>query len=167
MYFIYKFQVDFRNYQLQLWPGYTTSIRQHEQNVLLCAEIASKIMRNETIYDVLQGCGRGGGDFQTQFTEAVLGLVVLTDYNNKTYRIDDVDFNASPSDTFETKNGPITYIEYYKTKYNITIRNATQPMLIIRSTERQKRGGEVDLISLVPELCRPTGLTDQQRNNFQ
>lgn len=166
MFFVFKLQVDFRNYQLQLWPGYTTSIRQHEQGVLLCAEIASKIMRNETIYDVLQQCSRGA-DYQREFGEAVLGLVVLTDYNNKTYRIDDISYDASPSDTFETKNGPISFIEYYRTKYNIQIRNPTQPMLITRSTERQRRGGENETISLIPELCRPTGLTDQQRNNFQ
>lgn len=123
-------------------------------------------MRNETIYDILRQCGRDD-DFQSRFENEVLGLVVLTDYNNKTYKITDIDFNASPSDTFETKNGPITFIQYYKDKYGIVIRNPTQPMLITRSTDRQRRGGEDETISLIPELCRPTGLTDQQRNNFQ
>lgn len=160
-------QVDFNNYNLQLWPGYTTSIRQHENSVLLCAEIASKIMRDETIYDVLRDCRNGGGDYQTRFNDSVLGLIVLTDYNNKTYKVDDIDYGSHPSDTFETRNGPITFIEYYRTKYNIQIRDPDQPMLITRSTERQRRGGEDDTISLIPELCRPTGLTDQQRNNFQ
>lgn len=123
-------------------------------------------MRNETVYDILRNIGQDG-DFQYQFKNEVIGMVVLTDYNNKTYRIDDVDFGASPSDTFETKAGPISFVEYYRTKYHLTIRNPTQPMLITKSTERQRRGGQEEIISLIPELCRPTGLTDQQRNNFQ
>lgn len=40
--------------------------------------------------------------------------MVLTDYNNKTYRVDDVDFKASPMSKFATTNGEISYIEYYK-----------------------------------------------------
>lgn len=41
-------------------------------------------------------------------------MVVLTDYNNKTYRVDDVDFTSSPLSKFETKEGTISYVEYYK-----------------------------------------------------
>lgn len=123
-------------------------------------------MRMETVYDILQNIDRGP-DFQTQFTEAVLGLVVLTDYNNKTYKIDDVLYNKSPSDTFETKNGTISFVDYYREKYGIRISNPTQPMLVSRATERQRRGGEDETVLLIPELCRPTGLTDRQRNDFQ
>lgn len=123
-------------------------------------------MRNETVYDILRQSSRDD-DFRQRFQNEVLGMIVLTDYNNKTYKIDDVNFNASPSDTFDTKKGPITFIQYYKEKYNIIIRNSTQPMLITRSSDRQRRGGEDETISLIPELCRPTGLTEQQRNNFQ
>jgi len=48
-------------------------------------------------------------------------MVVLTDYNNKTYRVDDVDFSASPSSKFNTKDGDISYVEYYKkVKYNMS-----------------------------------------------
>lgn len=125
------------------------------------------MMRNETIHDMLGRLRSHGGDYRQLFEEAVLGLVVLTDYNNKTYRVDDVDYNTSPSSTFETKTGPISFVDYYRTKYNITIRNSTQPMLVTRSTDRQRRGGEAETILLIPELCRPTGLTDQQRNDFR
>jgi len=48
-------------------------------------------------------------------------MIVLTDYNNKTYRVDDVDFNSSPSSKFNTKDGDISYVEYYKkVKYKST-----------------------------------------------
>lgn len=39
----------------------------------------------------------------------------MTRYNNKTYRIDDVDENSNPSSKFSKKDGSkITYIQYYK-----------------------------------------------------
>ena len=46
---------------------------------------------------------------------------MVTRYNQKTYKIDRVDFGASPTTTFD-KNGTATsYMEYYKTRYNENI----------------------------------------------
>lgn len=36
-------------------------------------------------------------------------------YNNKTYRIDDIDFNKNPMTKFKTRNGEeISFVDYYK-----------------------------------------------------
>jgi len=43
-------------HKLELWPGYVTSIRQHENDILLCVEITHKVMRQETVYDLLKEC---------------------------------------------------------------------------------------------------------------
>lgn len=84
--------------------------------------------------------------------------MVLTDYNNHTYRIEDVDFETSPSSTFPMKDGHrISYQEYYRTKYKIEISSASQPMLVTRTKPRQRNAGQGDLVYLVPELCRATG----------
>lgn len=81
----------------------------------MCAEVTHKVMRMETIHDVLMRVRRDNrGDFKSEFEKEVLGTVVLTDYNNKTYRIDEIVFDQSPSSTFETKNGNITFVNYYK-----------------------------------------------------
>lgn len=45
---------------------------------------------------------------------ALIGQSVITRYNNKTYRIDDIDFSASPSKKFERREGEISFIQYYK-----------------------------------------------------
>lgn len=42
-----------------------------------------------------------------------------------------------------------------------------QPMLISKAKPREIRMNMAELIYLVPELCRMTGLTDSQRANFQ
>lgn len=55
---------------------------------------------------------------QTEFQEKIIGQVVLTKYNNKTYRITDVDFSQTPESTFpkRTKEGnvQVSYLDYYQ-----------------------------------------------------
>ena len=54
--------------------------------------------------------------FQDECVKSLVGLVVLTRYNNKTYRIDDIIWDKTPSHTFPCKNTgeSMTFIEYYK-----------------------------------------------------
>lgn len=125
-------------------------------------------MRTETVYDILQNCIQNErADYQTPFTNAVLGMTVLTGYNNKTYRIDDVEWNLSPSSTFPTRDGDVSFMDYYKNKYNLKIRDPNQPLLISRASARDIRAGQSETISLVPELCRATGMNDRMRNDFK
>uniref|UniRef100_A0A1A9VTU4 Piwi n=1 Tax=Glossina austeni TaxID=7395 RepID=A0A1A9VTU4_GLOAU len=160
-------QIDIREHRMQLWPGYQTSVRQHERDILLCAEIAHKVMRTETVYDILQRCLETTRDYQEDFRRHVLGMTVLTDYNNKTYSVNDIDFTKTPKETFSFKNQEVSFIDYYYKKYNIRIRDANQPLLISKAKLRSIRGGENEFIILIPELCRPTGLTDTMRSNMQ
>ncbi|XP_003694460.1 piwi-like protein Siwi [Apis florea] len=167
-YFDAHSKVEVRDFRLELWPGYLTSIRQHENSILMCAEIIHKVMRQQTLLDILHDCyNQDKLDYKTLFENQVIGLVVLTDYNNNTYRISDVDFDSSPNSTFQLRTGEkVTYKEYYKNKYQIPINNNSQPMLVTRLKPRERRAGQAELVYLVPELCRATGLTDAMRDNF-
>ncbi|XP_026300663.1 aubergine isoform X3 [Apis mellifera] len=167
-YFDAHSKVEVRDFRLELWPGYLTSIRQHEKSILMCAEIIHKVMRQQTLLDILNDCYKQDKlDYKTSFENQVIGLVVLTDYNNNTYRISDVDFDSSPDSTFQLRTGEkISYREYYRNKYQISITNASQPMLVTRLKPRERRAGQAELVYLVPELCRATGLTDAMRDNF-
>ncbi|XP_015122024.1 piwi-like protein Siwi [Diachasma alloeum] len=159
-----------REHRFELWPGYITSIRQHEHDVLMCAEINHKVMRQENLLDILGRLTQeNGSNYQHAYKAEVVGLTVLTDYNNNTYRIDDVDFSASPRSTFHLRkeDRDVSYKDYYSVKYNITIRNETQPLLVTRSSGRDRRAGQSEIVYLVPELCRATGLTDRMRNDFR
>ena len=55
----------------------------------------------------------------------------------------------------------LTFIEYYKQKYNEAITDPHQPLLVCLN----KRTGQA--VCLVPELCRMTGLSEQQRDDFK
>lgn len=161
------FQVDLPLYKLQLWPGYITSIRQHERDILLCAEITTKVMRSDTVYDILQDCYKENpSEFKKLFQEKVLGMMVYTNYNEKTYRIADVDFSKNPQSTFERKNKQISFVDYYKEK-NQKIKDMGQPLLISKALDRQIRAGGPQLILLIPELCRVTGMSENMLKNFE
>lgn len=45
----------------------------------------------------------------------------MTSYNKRTYKVDEIDFNMSPRNTFSVKDVETSYIEYYKTKYDAKI----------------------------------------------
>lgn len=108
-------QIEIREHGIQLWPGYSTSIKQHERDLLMMAEIKHKLMRSETVLQILQRCFHDNrNNYQHDFKTLILGTIVYTKYNNKTYRVTDVLFDANPTNTFETRDGPISYMDYYK-----------------------------------------------------
>ncbi|XP_014208216.1 piwi-like protein Siwi [Copidosoma floridanum] len=155
-------------FRLKIWRGYVTSIRQHESGILLCSEISHKVMRTETILDVLMDCyRRNSRNYQKMFFDAVVGNIVITHYNNKTYRIHDVDFKVNPQSTFKKRDGTdIQYAEYYKERYNIEVKDRKQPLLVSRSSARDIRAGLAEFVYLIPEFCYSTGITDEMRQNF-
>lgn len=162
-------QINIPNFHLELWPGYISAIRQHERDVLVCVEIGTKVIRTDTVLDVLLQCYRDNReDYKTAFENRVLGSVVLTTYNNNTYKITDINYNENPENVFHLKDGTTkTYIEYYAEKHKKNITDRRQPLLISRSTKRQERAGQTEFFALVPELCCLTGFDDEMRNNQQ
>lgn len=147
--------------------GYLHSIRQHETNILVCCEIIHKVMREDTVLDILRGLLHAGGNYRDAFEKEVIGKVVLTAYNNKTYSIIGVEWNIKPTSTFPTKDGAKSFMQYYTERYGLNISDGSQPLLITRPSARDIRAGRTDPVLLVPELCRTTGLTDSMRSNFQ
>jgi hypothetical protein len=80
--------------------------------------------------------------FQVEMKNMLLGACVLTRYNNRLYRVDDIDFSINPKCTFDRRDEKVSYHEYYKTQYNLEIRDLSQPMLISKFKKKQS-GAEV------------------------
>ena len=112
-----KAAVTLGQYKLELWPGYVTSIRQHESQILLCCEVSHKILRTDTVLDQIEEVHKrsgGAGNFHASVEKALLGAIVITRYNNKTYRIDEIAWDKHPTDEFEGRNGEkMSYLKYY------------------------------------------------------
>ncbi|XP_065594749.1 piwi-like protein 1 isoform X1 [Cyrtonyx montezumae] len=163
-----KDPISVPNHRLIVWPGFTSSILQYEESIMLCADVSHKILRSETALDFMYSLYQQVEErrFRDACGKELIGLIVLTKYNNRTYRVDDIDWDANPQCTFRRADGSeISYIDYYKRQYNQEITDLNQPVLISQS--RRKRGNTmVGPVVLIPELCYLTGLTEKMRNDF-
>jgi len=137
--------------------GFVTSIRHHEQKMLLCVESTYNVVRNETALETLN---------KSKDTDVIRrrvyqkkdfkDTIVMTVYNRKTYHVDDVAFDESPKTKIQCKNDTVTLAEYYKSKYDTEIKDLDQPLLIVKPSP-----GDPYIIYLIPELCQPIGMTNR------
>eukprot|EP00095_Tigriopus_kingsejongensis_P002312 maker-scaffold347_size200506-snap-gene-0.20 protein:Tk02312 transcript:maker-scaffold347_size200506-snap-gene-0.20-mRNA-1 annotation:"giwi protein" len=168
-YFDPKAREIYAKFNVEMWPGYRTSIRQHESEILLCTELCTKLMRTDTVLDQMMKRCRGGPD-KNAILKALLGKIVLTKFNNKTYRVDDVDFDNNPGMEFEMRNGDKkTIANYYRERYGIVIRDLKQPLLVSMPKDRDRRrfGETPTPVKLVPELCHMTGVPEEFATDLQ
>lgn len=75
-------------------------------------------MRNETVHQILNRIRAENRDFKTAAQTALLGMTVLTRYNNKTYRIDEISFDVTPKSTFKIRDEDVSYIDYYRVSFS-------------------------------------------------
>ena len=166
-------KIELKQQKLELWPGYQTSIRQHEDNILVCCEVTHKIIRTDTVLLQLGQIQRSNPTrFHAAAEQTLLGQVVLTRYNNKTYRIEDIEWGKNPKDKFEVtwrkgKTEEKSYVQFYEEKFNKKLDDLGQPLLVAKPTERDKRGGVSGPVYLIPELCYMTGLSQEMKADFR
>jgi aubergine-like protein len=94
-----------------------------------------------------------------------VGKIVVTAYNKRCYRIEDIDFSTKPTSTFDRDGVPTSYIDYFRTVHNQQIRQNNQPMLKVVPNNQRRREEETRVTLLVPELCNIAGLTETQRTD--
>ncbi|EPY84542.1 hypothetical protein CB1_000471008 [Camelus ferus] len=158
-------------FRLQIWPGYAASIRRTDGGLFLLADVSHKVIRNDSVLDVMHALYQQNKEnFQDECTKLLVGNIIITRYNNRTYRIDDVDWNKTPKDSFTMSNGKeITFLEYYSKNYGITVKEEDQPLLIHRPSERQNNKGMLlkGEILLLPELSYMTGIPEKMKKDFR
>ena len=152
------------NHRLEVWRGYQASFAHHFKEMLLNIDFSSKIIRYSTAFDIMTQIRLeiSGPHLAEALNEAMAGCIVMAKYGNfKCYRIERVVLGENPAGTFESKEGTISYIDYYTRKYGINIKSSRQPLIVSFSERGDKE------IRLVPELCYMTGLTDEMRRDFK
>uniref|UniRef100_A0A0K2TEK4 Uncharacterized protein n=1 Tax=Lepeophtheirus salmonis TaxID=72036 RepID=A0A0K2TEK4_LEPSM len=156
-------------YKLEVWPGYITSVNELDGGLVLQCDVSHRVLRTETVLDVFKDISmRRRGDFKNESIKSLVGSVVLTRYNCKTYRIDEIDFDKNPKSTFKDGHGvEVSFVEYYKQRYGLEILDHKQPLLYNRPKARWVKQGSPELIALIPELCFLTGLSDDMRSDFR
>ncbi|XP_056417479.1 piwi-like protein 4 isoform X2 [Hyla sarda] len=170
-YFCPSNPVEIPQHKLSLWPGFSVAVTPLERQITLSADVSHKVLRNETVLDSMNEMYYRMP--KERFTDACekefLGMVVLTRYNNKTYRVDDIDWSTKPTDKFLKKDGShISYVEYYKQQYNLELTDLSQPMLV--SSLKAKKNEACDsprVVHLLPELSYLTGLSSRALTDFR
>jgi len=135
----------------------------------LCADVTHKVLRQQSVLESLYELHAKVGEqrFYDLASKQLIGEIVLTRYNNKTYRIDDIDWEKNPTHTFSKADGSkISFQEYYEKAYEHKVTDLKQPLLISRPKEKDKKRGMTGPILLLPEFCSITGLSDEIRQNF-
>ncbi|XP_031705377.1 piwi-like protein 1 [Anarrhichthys ocellatus] len=156
-------------HRLTIWPGYTSTILHYETSIMLCTDVSHKVLRSETVLDFMANMRQKVGNqrFPELCAKELVGLIVLTKYNNKTYRIDDIAWDHTPNNTFTRGDKDISFNDYYKTQYNLDIADGNQVLLVSHVKKMGPSGGPPPgPAMLVPELCFLTGLTDKMRADY-
>lgn len=156
-------------HKLEIWPGYITSIQDFEGGLMLCCDASHRVLRTQTVHQYMKDIMQlNRAEWKEVFINAIVGNSVLTRYNNKIYRVDDIDFDHNPQNTFPYKDGSqMSYANYYEKQYNIKITDYSQPLLKSRVKSRIKGQPEMALVDLIPELCYLSGLTDEMRADMR
>uniref|UniRef100_A0A8C5I209 Piwi-like protein 1 n=1 Tax=Gouania willdenowi TaxID=441366 RepID=A0A8C5I209_GOUWI len=103
-------------HKLKIWPGYVTTILHYESSIMMCIDISHKVLRSNTVLDFMTNLRAQYGDhrFADMCTKELVGCIVLTKYNNKTYRVDDIAWDHTPNNTFVKGDTTISFKKYFK-----------------------------------------------------
>ncbi|XP_075063228.1 piwi-like protein 2 [Mixophyes fleayi] len=159
-----------QQYRLQVWPGFAASIHRTDGGLFLIADITHKIIRNDSVLDIMHVLYQQSREnFQDEVMKQLVGSIVITRYNNRTYRIDDIEWNKTPKDVFTMSDGTnISFLEYYSKNYGITIKEVDQPLLVHRPKERKEAQSKMPgLVLLLPELSFMTGIPEKMKQDFR
>nr|AEX87970.1 Otiwi8 [Sterkiella histriomuscorum] len=169
-FFLSTDMVPIKKYDLEMWPGYTTSVKALHDGIFLNVDCATKFIDSRSILDLiidLQKDRYSKQDIHEHFvpkSQDEKRLVVITKYNSRIYQIDDIKFDMSPKTHVFTWNyfDPITktlsqqktdMARYMNMKYGISIhqRDLDQPLLVVHELDQN--------IYLIPSLCNQASLS--------
>ncbi|KAG2383084.1 hypothetical protein C9374_004421 [Naegleria lovaniensis] len=150
-------------HNVKILPGSISTTYISNKGILFNVDIIYKTLRTDTVLHMIYDLENKFGKGTRRVKNDLKNTVVLCSYNHRTVHIDDVDFSVTPRSTFKKKSGEnISYLEYYKEQYGITIKDPNQPLLLHRDRKDKTR-----IEYYVPELCLMTGITDEMRKNFR
>ena len=121
--------------------------------------LKNKILSTETILKFLENNEYKKKQNQDNIRDLLIGRSFKVSYAKKNYVIDDILFDRNPQkQDFTYENKTTTLEEYYNKKYQIKIKNPSQPLLVVK---RKDAEGEDINLYFVPELCYLAGLDDE------
>ncbi|XP_039233280.1 protein argonaute-3 isoform X2 [Drosophila yakuba] len=153
--------------KLEVWPGYVTAVDEYKGGLMLCCDVSHRILCRKTVLEMLVDLYQQNIEhYQESARKMLVGNIVLTRYNNRTYKINEICFDQNPKSQFQIKTVCTSYVEYYRQYHNINIKDVNQPLLhSIKKSRTTPAEKENVQFCLIPELCYLTGLRDEVRSD--
>ena len=153
------------NVSINFYPGFTTSFMETDKGNFLNVTLKNKIIQNESILDYLNYNYEGyekDKDIQKEIKEDLKGRSFKVSYKKGNFKIDDIDFDHSPSNqTINYEGKSRNLVEYYKMHHKKDIKNK-QPLIVVKAKDAQ---GSIKTNHYIPELCSLAGLEDSDTKN--
>ena len=117
---------------VNIWPGHLSNLCRRESGIFLNVKSVHQVIRTkETVFDKLQYVREvnenRGLDFKEEIRQLMASQIVVTSYNNRSYKIDDVDFEKSPESTFSLiKDGEefqVSFADYLRLRYKADVKD--------------------------------------------
>nr|AEX87963.1 Otiwi13 [Sterkiella histriomuscorum] len=168
--------VPIQRYDLEMWPSYDTYVKILNDGIFFNSDCATKVFSSNTILDLINELRRDGCSHQEVCDELLpknnvnRRLVVISTYNSRTYQINDIKFDTSPSkyiftfnlydpETQQTTQHTQNLAFYFEKKYGIKIpeRHLNQPLLVVHENDQK--------VYLCPSLCKKVSLQKSFTSN--
>ena len=129
---------------LQLYPGFTTSLVYTSSGCFINVTLKNKILSVNNILQYLIENNYENINNQAILRNSLRGKTFRVEYSKRNYIIDDILFNSTPINKRINKNERnMNLMEYFKETHQITIQNINQPLIVV----------EGEFINFIPELC--------------
>lgn len=176
--YYYKNPIDVQGNPFKIFQGFTfvmNAAPKGKLNVII--DLTSRVMQERNVRSIMSEIAnqtkRSLGnrpreeitrEIQRRVQHALSGMVVLCQYNYTTWRIDHVDWSKSLSSTFDCQGTPKSFRDYYLERYNLKVASNEFGLLVI---VKKRKGVVIKETLLIPELCNPTGVTEEMKNDFR
>ena len=182
-------------YVMKLFSGFNVSVQPCLMGNLMCIDLVSRVMQEKScrkhMTDLKAQVQQGGGSkeqYQQRVKDLIVGSTVFCTYNQRVWRIDDIDFTKCMESTFTIEadsrppregktqdrgnlgnfTGEITFYDYFTRRYpEILTRRLLPPAghtalkvpgLLVNAPKKARTTLKTTI--LLPELCYLTDVAD-------
>ena len=153
---------------ITFYPGFTTSFMETDSGNYLNVTLKNKIIQNYSILEYLNYYYEGyqkNKSIQKEVNDDLKGRAFKVSYAKRNYYIDEINFDLSPKKHSINYSGKTrTLVEYYQIAHEINIKDVNQPLIVVKTTDKQ---GVSQTSHYIPELCYLSGLEDSETKNGQ
>eukprot|EP01012_Entosiphon_sulcatum_P013158 TRINITY_DN1842_c0_g1_i1.p1 TRINITY_DN1842_c0_g1~~TRINITY_DN1842_c0_g1_i1.p1 ORF type:complete len:881 (-),score=186.00 TRINITY_DN1842_c0_g1_i1:30-2672(-) len=169
-YFDFQHKVEVPEHNCILVPGVDMTVYVTESGPLLNADMMFKHIRTDSIFTLLRRDYISRGTPNEITEKQFVNKIAIRNYGDRrSFFIDRIRWDLSPMSTFNTKEGKVTYVEYFRKHHNIDNSDLDKPQPLLESVSRTKRDkdGNPEVSHFIPALCQLTGATDDMKKDFR